>query len=140
MNKICTSIEQSKKLKELGIDVNSADMHWQYIEEDNGQLQWFHFPKDFSINENESIPAWSLTALWELLPSDFDVKGEFGTFNYQIRPRKYRFSADIDVYQIAYGSHNQDGVWSDMINTPECENFVDAAFEMVVWLKENEKI
>ena len=140
MNKICTSIEQSKKLKELGIDVNSADMHWQYIEEDNGQLQWFYFPKDFSINENESIPAWSLTALWKLLPSDFDVKGEFGTFNYQIRPRKYRFSADIDVYQIAYGSHNQDGVWSDMINTPECENFVDAAFEMVCWLKENNKI
>ena len=140
MNKICTSIEQSKKLKELGIDVNSADMHWQYIEEDNGQLQWFYFPKDFSINENESIPAWSLTALWKLLPSDFDVKGEFGTFNYQIRPRKYRFSADIDVYQIAYGSHNQDGVWRDMINTPECENFVDAAFEMVCWLKENNKI
>ena len=44
-----TSIEQSKKLKELGIDVNSADMHWQYIEEDNGQLQWFYFPKDFIL-------------------------------------------------------------------------------------------
>ena len=138
--KICTSIEQSKKLKELGIDTDTADMHWQYIEEDNGQLQWFYFPKDFSINENESIPAWSLTALWKLLPSDFDVKGEFGTFNYQIRPRKYRFSADIDVYQIAYGSHNQDGVWSDMISTLECENFVDVAFEMVCWLKENRKI
>ena len=144
MNKICTSIEQSKKLKELGIDTDTADMHWQYIEEDNGQLQWFYFPKDFSINENESIPAWSLTALWELLPSDFDVKGEFGTSNYQIRPRKYRFSADIDVYQIAYGNYHwfKDGsnTWWDMINTSECENFVDAAFEMVCWLKENEKI
>lgn len=28
MNKICTSIEQSKKLIELGIDVNTADMFW----------------------------------------------------------------------------------------------------------------
>jgi hypothetical protein len=79
-----------------------------------------------------------------LLPSDFDVKGEFGTSNYQIRPRKYRFSADIDVYQIAYGNYHwfKDGsnTWWDMINTSECENFVDAAFEMVCWLKENEKI
>ena len=28
MNKICTSIEQSKKLIELGIDVNTADMYY----------------------------------------------------------------------------------------------------------------
>jgi len=28
MNKICTSIEQSKKLIELGIDINTADMCW----------------------------------------------------------------------------------------------------------------
>ena len=113
MSKICTSIEQSKKLKELGIDVNSADMHWQYIEEDNGQLQWFYFPKDFSINENESIPAWSLSALLGLMP---------------------KFSLEKDVsnnegYQLHY---NYDTTYYD--------NLVNAAFEMVVWLKENEKI
>ena len=32
MNKICTSIEQSKKLIELGIDVNTADMFWDTAE------------------------------------------------------------------------------------------------------------
>ena len=31
MNKICTSLEQSKKLIELGIDVNTADMRYGYI-------------------------------------------------------------------------------------------------------------
>ena len=31
MNKICTSLEQSKKLVELGIDVNTADMRYGYI-------------------------------------------------------------------------------------------------------------
>lgn len=30
MNKICTSIEQSKKLIELGIDINTADFMWEY--------------------------------------------------------------------------------------------------------------
>ena len=42
-------------------------MHWQYIEEDNGQLQWFCFPKDFSINQHDTISAWSLAALLELI-------------------------------------------------------------------------
>ena len=28
MNKICTSMEQSQKLMELGIDVNTADMYY----------------------------------------------------------------------------------------------------------------
>lgn len=32
MNKICTNIEQSKKLIELGIDVNTADMFWDTAE------------------------------------------------------------------------------------------------------------
>lgn len=29
MNKICTSLEQSKKLIELGIDIYTADMFWK---------------------------------------------------------------------------------------------------------------
>lgn len=67
MNKICTSIEQSKKLIELGIDVNTADMLWKY-----DSFQKFHrlelfeegFPKTIS---KEDIPAWSLSALLYLL-------------------------------------------------------------------------
>lgn len=142
MNKICTSIEQSKKLIELGIDVNSADMHWQYIEEDNGQLQWFYLPKDFSINENESIPAWSLSVLLKLLPSEFEETGSFGTFKYKIDIRKYKSTDEMDVYQIAYGNYligNSMG-WKDMINTGWREDLLDAAFEMICWLKENDKI
>lgn len=34
MNKICTSIEQSKKLIELGIDINTADMFWDLLDGD----------------------------------------------------------------------------------------------------------
>ena len=32
MNKICTSIDQSKKLIELGLDVKTADMFWDMAE------------------------------------------------------------------------------------------------------------
>jgi hypothetical protein len=31
MNKICTSVEQSKKLIKLGIDINTSDMRYGYI-------------------------------------------------------------------------------------------------------------
>ena len=114
MSKICTNIEQSKKLVELGIDVNSADMHWQYVEEDNGQLQWFYFPKDFSINQKESIPAWSLTALMELMPEHFA----------------------LDYIENKWMAYNTKfGTKSINANNP-----LDAVFEMVCWLKENEKI
>lgn len=30
--------------------------------------------------------------------------------------------------------------WKDMINTGEKEDLLDAAFEMIVWLKENKKL
>ena len=42
MNKICTSVEQSKKLIELGIDIKTADMYYSYdynIEEYDDDVQ-----------------------------------------------------------------------------------------------------
>lgn len=67
-----TDIKQSEKLAEI-LPTESADMHWQYIEEDNGQLQWFCLPKDFSINQHNTIPAWSLAVLFNVLPNGTDV-------------------------------------------------------------------
>ncbi len=133
MTKICTSIEQSKELLELGIDVNTADMHYQWYSETESAL---HVGKG-SKKLNADCPAWSLSALMSLLPSDFTREGKFGTFTYEIHIRKYRLTADIDVHQIAYGNYGSSGTWSDMINTGEYENLIDAAFKMVVWLKEN---
>lgn len=110
MNKICTSLEQSKKLIELGIDVNTADMYWwptslrYYIEAmDDG---------DFDETEGH-IPAWSLSALMELIPSN--------VFLYS-RLVKWDESYYIETREMLY------------------DNPVDAAFEMIVWLLENKKI
>lgn len=67
-----TDINQSKKLAEF-LPLESADMHWQYIEEDDRQLQWFCFPKDFSINKHNMVSAWSLSALFDILPLEIDL-------------------------------------------------------------------
>lgn len=141
MNKICTNIEQSKRLIELGVDVNTADMFWDLLDGDKLDEKIPNcYPDRFDISNEKFVLAWSFTALIDLLPSDFDSEGKLGKFNYQVHMRKYRFIEDINLYQIAYGNYGQNGSWKDMINTGEHEEMIDAVFEMVCWLLENKKI
>lgn len=98
MNKFCTTIEQSKKLLELGIDINTADMmHDRLI--------------IIPFNDGSLIPAWSLAALLRLIPN----------FN--------MFKRTIEC-KIETTNHLIDKA---------CDP-IDAAYEMVCWLKENNKI
>ena len=108
MTKICTSVEQSKKLMELGINVNTADMFYR----DNGvdvKLMWEHLP-DVQVTN----PAWSLSALLEFMPN-FTLNG-FGNGQFNCRDERADCYALLDTCPL------------------------DAAFEMVCWLKENKKI
>ena len=78
MNKICTTIEQSKKLLELGIDVNTADMWWE-----TNVIPCIPFPvndvaTDWSYaQENGILPAWSLSALVDLMPKNVKIKRSY---------------------------------------------------------------
>ena len=159
MNKICTTIEQSKKLIELGIDVNTADMRYGYIAPYDYSDRMFDggydevpYPKDFlkrnpNFSENEydgELPARSLTALLGLIPSEIYGETIYGdTITYKVDFRKYKLTDDVDSYQIAYGSikFDVDGQHSfkDMVNTGQKEDPIDAAFQMVCWLKEMER-
>ena len=107
--KICTSIEQSKRLIELCLDVSTADMCWSIDIPDLPTL--FAYPITDCDNWENKIPAWSLTALLRLMPN-------FNMFKRTIECR------------IEITSHLIDKA---------CDP-IDAAFEMVVWLKENNKI
>ena len=71
MNKICTSIEQSKKLIELGIDVNTADMMWEdwRLIDDEWKLSVGYYPEIEQDYGRKCYPAWSLAALLDVLPS-----------------------------------------------------------------------
>ena len=81
MDKICTSIEQSKKLVELGLDVNNADMFWAVIKTPKDYeakyachvLNTWENGKYYDLLKRQStnlsfVPAWSLHALLKLLP------------------------------------------------------------------------
>ena len=132
-----TDIEQSKKLAEI-LPIESADMGWYYSRNPQAarNQMWVG-----TKAENADIPCWSLAALLDLLPSEFTTVGKYATTTYEIKIRKYKFVNDVDIYQIAYGNYKfyEDGnsSWKDMINTGEKEELIDAAFEMICWLKEN---
>lgn len=116
MNRICTSIEQSKKLIDLGIDVNTADMC--YIDGSDKDCQ----VKDGTL-DYEDIPAWSLSVLLELMPKELED--------------------DLDLcYGTFYGNGEYPALWAcscinyiDFGDTP-----VDAAFKVVCWLLKNKEI
>ena len=109
--KAYTNLEQSKKLSEI-LPIESADMC--YLSKDGRGIEFFEEPVviDGTL-EIDDIPAWSLAALLGLMP---------------------KFSLERDVsnnvgYQLHYN-----------YNTTYYDEPVDAAFEMICWLKENNKI
>ena len=151
MNKMCTTIEQSKKLMELGIDTDTADMCYKCIVEDPYDLivrPYSDWKEEYIVllrsGDAKVYPAWSLAALMNLLPSEFTEKGEYSETTYRIDIRKYALTDNVDIYQIAYGNYrwHEDGScsWSDMVNSGEREELIDAVFQMICWLKENDKL
>ena len=111
---------------ELGIDVNTADMYYpNRVGIDNYALliEW----KNGLPLLSQEIPAWSLTALLNML--DYEVVDEEGESCY------LKIDKDDIEYQIRYEDR-----WNSGIETKWYDNPLDAAFEMVCWLKENRKI
>ena len=127
MNKICTTIEQSKKLIELGIDVNTADMFWDMAEPDKRRKPLVGPISDYYDMEDWAVPAWSLTALSNfILPYIMDNDGN----NYRINISMDGLNRWIAYYKDDLSIHICE----------ESEDLIDVIFEMVCWLNENEKI
>ncbi len=110
--KLCTNLEQSQKLIELGIDISTADMFWWHNTEEKSYEAWLI---DYAFVTDMDIPAWSLTALLELTPNDVSLLH---------LEDAYQAVYDVKPYYI----------------TNKFDNPLDAAFDMVCWLKENNKI
>lgn len=109
--KICTSIEQSKILIQLGIDRKTSDMYYWCGE-------------DLRIGGYKAqdceydIPAWSLPALLNIF-----VKQHF-TIQTRYYNGEYQYRIDIPCRHCK--------VWFSSL--------LDAVFETIVWLKENNKL
>lgn len=122
MSKICTSVEQSKKLIDLGIDVSTADMCWHRNSDGTYSLGI-----DDTVLQDD-IPAWSIPALLELLP-----------------PYLFEFERGIDLnvypningkgWHCSYMPNSIEDMKTDKFKKiTNGDSLIDAVFKMVVWL------
>lgn len=137
MNKICTSIAQSQKLIDLGIDISTADMRYGYVAPYDfsdrmydGGYDPIPYPKDFFIknpmfSEEEydgELYAWSLSALLNIIPKKINF-GYENDSTFVLKPLENgKYLADY--YEVSFVKDNP----------------IDAAYEMVCWLLENRKL
>ena len=119
MSYIATTISQSRKLIELGLNPETADMVWVRYAAGGYRLEVLHRELFERIMETD-IPAWSLSALLEVIPNN----------DYW----------DIYLYQAQEGKWQSE--WNDCeISKGESKCFIAdtpiaAAYEMVCWLLE----
>ena len=139
MNKICTDIKQSKKLIELGIDMDTADMSYSFnFNSETYELSTVPY-KDWIVPKyaksdkfEQVIPAWSLNTLWGLMPNDdYHITLIYKTnrgwcSEYQEEPKSE-----------AEGMHYEypESLYSVYADTP-----LDVAFEMMCWLLDSRKL
>lgn len=121
-----TTIEQSRKLIELGIDVNTADMFY-----DNPDL--LNNPPEIIVNHNypfndSDIPCWTTEALLDILDETIVTNEED---EYTLHFGKDGTSYYMH-YEDAYRSMN------NIIDELDfcCSTLLNCAFEMIVKLKE----
>lgn len=116
-----TDIEQSKKLAEI-LPLESADMGWYYSRNPQAaRNQMWAGTKA----ENADIPCWSLAALLEQIP--YEVCDDNGNSSY------LQINKEDDVYQLVYTDPYGD---FESIETDRYEHFVDACYEMILKLHE----
>ena len=136
---ICTSIEQSKHLLELGLPIHTADMFWSYNErwysegdewegfEDYPTAEPYHEytrePGEW-MKPKKDIPCWSVTALLGMMPREIMYHGKTCDFIMEKNPD--------NKYAISYSS-------SDGATYTVYKDLIDSAYEMIVWLVENKK-
>ena len=127
MSKICTSIEQSKKLIELGIDAKTADMCF---------LDYNDLSIIDGVLEDTDLPAWSLSALLKLLPEcilrndkSHKYMSYVPSYRWEITPSKIYYTDGNDIMDYASFGYGRNGV-----------ELIDAVFKMICYLKENERL
>lgn len=125
---IATTIEQSKKLLALGISPESADMGWYYSKDPQmARNQMWLYTK----GENSDIPAWSLSALLELIPENVTVRENDGYEWPANRPKLVKLG-EFWEFGHTWGSRP-----ISRAKTTQKKDALLAVYEYLVWLLEN---
>ena len=131
----CTSIEQSKRLVDLGLDPNTADMfHLRIVGEtydkygelipleDNLCKVEVDSPNRLNYPKDDMLPCWSVSALMDLLP---EIR-----INYHLY--KWRYSLEsLDYIGVSSGK---------ILHSITSNGVLNKFYDMIVWLLENKYI
>lgn len=132
-----TTVEQSKKLVELGLNPETADMGWNVFSDDSTRCLPIN---DWDLSKNgeggtEFIPCWSLGALLEVMPEQITYS-DFKPFPIGLFKGDKEKHSKYGHYWIQYFCTEEGGVYVQTNgHTP-----IEAAYNMVVWLLENNYI
>jgi len=116
--KICTDVEQSNKFIELGIDVNTADMCYHFIEINKTPL-CIRWEKVHDDEKDNSLPAWSLAALFKYLS---EIKPQ------EYTPTLFPTEGKWVLHFVEYGQ--------GIVCAVTCDNPIDACYKMILKLHE----
>lgn len=91
---VCTSIEQSNRLVELGINPKTSDMGWFKAYSLREEI-YKPYIKGYKLENHQSdIPAWSIYKLIEIISIDITFKNEFIVINNNTK----MFNSSTNVY------------------------------------------
>ncbi len=94
-SQICTSVEQSKRLLELGLKKETADMEIEIFKGNNtisGYVSKGYWENEISDVIVKLIPAWSLHRLLFLIPREINIDG----FKFPLRSDAIKRLEDAD--------------------------------------------
>jgi len=117
-----TTIEESRRLVEAGLNPETADMHYTLSEDESYYI--LYADNEVAHDSIRIVPCWSLGALLRLMP---EIHGE--------RPKLDTSSISTDKYYVEYPYHERTkDVWysTDLCSTP-----IWAACDMILWLLRN---
>lgn len=121
-NSIATSIEQSKRLLELGIDPNTASMshdRWEFKGKCGYTLMTQ--PISASFSHKDAIPAWTLGNLISILPNKVVIDGSHCFLSLRKTGILYLGTMTLNVH----------------LRIPtENDNLIDACCKMIIKLHE----
>lgn len=123
-----TTIEQSKKLVELGLSPKTADMCYiQHFDESYNEVISIEEDPRLAYNiDTIDLPCWSLGALLELMPKIQEDENDGGCYPVLCK------GWDNGQWHCVYRSSIHITEWYD--------NSIDAVLDMVCWLLENNYI
>lgn len=118
-----TTIEQSNRLLELGLDPKTSDCNWQHApgyENYDGKITGFwDDPEWGQSGDSKDLPCWSLGALLELIPDIPDCTILFA---------KSECEYGMCITPLDSGL---------ALNEIEANNPFEVVYNMIVWLIEN---